>query len=184
MFENLKHDLKRYNISENKANIVKAIVCLVFTQGVWAIVIYRFGAWVLEIKVPVISNLLKITYFLLNKLIEIVTGISIPANTKIGKGFYIGHFGQIFIHPDSEIGENCNISQGVTIGTRALGRKGVPKIGSNVYIGSGAKILGDIRMGDNIVVGANAVVIDDIPSNVTVVGVPARVIFKGKSKRG
>jgi serine O-acetyltransferase len=83
-------------------------------------------------------------------------GISIPWRTKIGPGFYIGHFGQVVVHYRAVIGANCNISQGVTIGQANRGpRKGYAFIGDNVYIGPGAKIVGSVRVGNNVAIGAN-----------------------------
>ncbi|MEN1925807.1 serine acetyltransferase [Luteimonas sp. MJ293] len=103
-------------------------------------------------------------------------GISISEHTRIGPGFYIGHFGGIIVHPDAVIGRNCNISQGVTIGQSNRGaRVGVPVIGDNVYIAPGAKIVGGVRIGNNVAIGANAVVIADVPDNSVAVGVPAKV---------
>ena len=104
-------------------------------------------------------------------------GMSIPFVTKIGRGFYIGHFGCIVVSPHSEIGNNVNISQGVTIGGTYRGDKaGYPVIGDEVYIGPGAKIIGAIHIGNNVAIGANAVVTHDVPDNSVVGGVPARVI--------
>lgn len=104
-------------------------------------------------------------------------GISIPYQTPIGSGLYIGHFGGIVVSSGATIGANCNISQGVTIGQINRGaKKGTPHIGDNVYIGPGAKVLGRISIGNNVAIGANAVVVDDVPDNAVVVGVPARVI--------
>lgn len=104
-------------------------------------------------------------------------GISIPYDTKIGSGFYIGHFGGIVVHERVVIGRNCNISHGVTLGQANRGeRKGFPVIGSNVYIGPGAKIFGKVKVGDNVAIGANCVVTRDVPDKAVVVGIPARVI--------
>jgi serine O-acetyltransferase len=104
-------------------------------------------------------------------------GISIPARTRIGPGFYIGHFGTIVVNGGAVIGANCNISQGVTIGRlNRGGRAGVPVIGSEVYIGPGAKILGNIVVGSNVAIGANCVVTKDVPDNAVVVGIPGEVI--------
>lgn len=104
-------------------------------------------------------------------------GISLPYQTNINSGFYIGHFGTIVISGAATIGKNCNISQGVTIGVSSRGRyKGVPTIGDNVYIGPGAKIFGAIKVGNNVAIGANCVVTKNIPDNSVVVGVPGKVI--------
>lgn len=104
-------------------------------------------------------------------------GYEIHPSTKIGAGFYIGHFGGIVINSKAVLGCNVNISQGVTIGAVNRGGKyGAPTIGNNVYIGPGAKILGKIRIGDNVAIGANAVVLDDVPDNCSVGGIPARMI--------
>lgn len=110
-------------------------------------------------------------------------GISIPFNTKIGSGFYIGHFGGIVVNGESVIGNNCNISQGVTLGQANRGRnKGYPTLGDNVYIGPGAKIVGAVKIGNNVAIGANCVVTKDIPDNSVVVGIPGRVISQAGSK--
>lgn len=104
-------------------------------------------------------------------------GIDIPFTTRIGSGFYIGHFCGIFINEDCVIGKNCNISQGVTIGKSNRGkRKGCPVVGDNVYIGPGAKIIGSIRIGDHVAIGANCVVTRDVPDFGVVAGVPGKVI--------
>lgn len=104
-------------------------------------------------------------------------GVQVNYLADIGPGFYIGHFGGISVSPHCKIGKNCNISQGVTIGTGGRGeRHGAPDIGDNVYIGPGAKLFGRIRVGNNVAVGANAVVTKDVPDNAVVAGVPARAI--------
>jgi len=104
-------------------------------------------------------------------------GIAIPFTAKIGPGFYIGHFGGIVVNVHSVIGRNCNISHGVTLGQANRGkRKGYPTVGDNVYIGPGAKIVGNVRVGNNVAIGANCVVSDDVPDNAVVVGIPAKII--------
>ncbi|MBR8759090.1 serine O-acetyltransferase [Porphyromonas levii] len=104
-------------------------------------------------------------------------GIQIPPATSIGKGFYIGHFGTIVVSPHAVIGDNVNISQGVTIGYANRGtNEGAAIIGNEVYIGPGAKIVGRVKIGNNVAIGANAVVTHDIPDNAVAVGIPAKVI--------
>ncbi len=175
MFKNLKADIGRYY----KNNKETPILYLIFEQGIWALLAYRFGRSVRKVKIPIISHLLKFIAFLWFKKIEICTGISIPASAQIGKGLYVGHFSGIILHSDVVMGENCSIGPGVLIGTRGLGNKGVPRIGNNVYIGVGAKVLGGITVGHNVKIGANAVVLKDIPDNSTVVGIPAQILERG-----
>jgi serine O-acetyltransferase len=119
------------------------------------------------------NSILK--YILYRKSIKF--GIQIPVGTDIGKGFYIGHFGNIVINGQTVIGENCNISQGVTIGQSSRGKnKGYPTIGNNCYIGPGAKIIGNVTIGNNVAIGANAVVTKNVEDTAVVVGIPIKVI--------
>jgi serine O-acetyltransferase len=109
-------------------------------------------------------------------------GISIPFDTEIGPGFFIGHFGGIVVNAHSRIGRNCNISHGVTLGQTNRGaRQGCPVIGDRVYIGPGAKVIGAVMVGDGAAIGANAVVTRDVPPNAVVAGAPARVVSMGGS---
>lgn len=109
----------------------------------------------------------------LNRLSE-KSGIQIPTQAKIGKGFYIGHFGTIIINPEVEIGENVNIATGVTIGKTNRGeKKGVPQIGNKVWIGTNAVIVGNIKIGDDVLIAPNAYVNVDVPSHRVVIGNPA-----------
>jgi serine O-acetyltransferase len=110
-------------------------------------------------------------------------GISIPPDTKIGSGFYIGHFGGIVVSGKTIIGKNCNMSQCVTVGQANRGRnKGHPILGDNIYIGPGAKIIGAVTIGNNVAIGANCVVTKDVPDNSVVVGIPGKVISQEGSK--
>ena len=106
----------------------------------------------------------------------------IPIEVTIGENLTLPHGGNgIFISRGAEIGKNCVIFQQVTIGSNTLrGTKhpGVPKIGDNVYIGAGAKIIGRVVVGSNVRIGANAVIVNDVPDNCTVVMGSVRVIEK------
>jgi serine O-acetyltransferase len=152
---------------------------MALSQGVWATLVYRAGQAIYDAPPPVVGLPVKLTYKLAAKWIEMRTGISLPASARIGKGLYIGHFGEIFIHPQCVIGDNFSVGQGVTIGTRGRGGGEVPVIGDDVYVGVGAKVLGGILLGDGAAVGANAVVLCDVPPGGTAVGVPAKVLSKG-----
>ncbi|MEO8109971.1 MAG: hypothetical protein ABI594_08070 [Ginsengibacter sp.] len=101
---------------------------------------------------------------------------SVPPSVKIGKKSKFAYGGiAVVLHGKCEIGENCTIGQGVTVGGRS---KNVilPKIGNNVYLSAGSKILGAIIIGDNSIIGPNSVVINDVPNNSIVVGIPGKVI--------
>ena len=115
------------------------------------------------------------------KWIEVTTGISIPASVRLGHSFYIAHHGAIIFNQYAVFGDNCNISQGVTIGVSGRGQnRGVPVIGHNVYIGVNAVIVGKIIVGNNVLVAANSLVTKDVPDNAVVMGVPAEIVnYKG-----
>ena len=119
-----------------------------------------------------------------HKKLSIKYGIQIPFGTVIGKGFYMGHYGGIVVNGNAIIGNNVNLSQGVTIGMSNRGeRAGYPILRDNIYIGPGAKIVGRVVISSGVAIGANAVVTKDIPENAVVVGIPARVIsFNGADK--
>jgi len=105
------------------------------------------------------------------------TGIEIHPAAKIGKGVFIDHGMGVVIGETTEIGDNCTIYQGVTLGGTGKDKgKRHPTIGSNVTIGCGAKVLGPFTVGDNSKIASNAVVLNEIPPNSTCVGVPARVV--------
>ena len=135
----------------------------------------RLVAWLRTERAP--ARLLLPIAGLIKRHISYKYGISIPARTRIGPGFYIGHFGGIVVNEASVIGSNCNISQGVTLGQANRGEhQGAPSIGDNVYIGPGAKLVGRVHIGSNAAISANAVVTKDVPEHAVVGGVPARVL--------
>ncbi|GAB3384656.1 serine O-acetyltransferase [Lysobacter fragariae] len=142
---------------------------------------YRYNFWLRTCAYAKGNPLLRYTLYPFARLVlgHLVykLGISIPSGTRIGSGFYIGHFGGIVVSQKATIGRNCNISQGVTIGRANRGRnQGYPILGDNIYIGPGAVIAGSVRIGNNVAIGANCVVTMDIPDNSVVVGVPGRII--------
>ena len=95
---------------------------------------------------------------------------------KIGYGFYIGHFGTIVINTGTVIGSNCNIAHLVTIGTTRRGSKaGTPTIGDEVWIGTGAIIVGKIIIGNNVLIAPGAYVNFDVPDNSIVIGNPGKI---------
>ncbi len=164
----LKKDLERY-YNMKKGSKIKRVISCYRTPAVHAIVIFRFGQW-LHGQNFMVKLLLLPIYYMQNHRMTARWGISIERTTKIGEGFYIGHYGGIFVSADAKIGKNVNISQDVTIGVAGKGEnRGCPTIGDNVYIAPGAKIFGKIKVGNDVKIGANAVVYKDIPDGATVV---------------
>jgi serine O-acetyltransferase len=162
MFANIKEDLKTYKGDWS-------------SQGFWVMVVYRFGCWRYTIKTSLLRMPFSLLYKILYKFIQVITGIELPCEVTVGNNFRIDHFGGIIISGFASFGDNCVIRDGVTVGLRRVDDPVAPKIGNNVDIGTGAKVLGDITIGDNVIIGANAVVLEDVPSNSIAVGVPARI---------
>ena len=116
---------------------------------------------------------------LVSQVARFLTGIEIHPGAKIGKGLFIDHGMGVVIGETTEIGDNCTLYQGVTLGgTGKDTGKRHPTLGDNVMIGSGAKVLGPFKIGSGTKVASGAVVLEEIPENSTAVGIPARVVRK------
>jgi serine O-acetyltransferase len=148
---------------------------------VHAVIVFRFGHWLLARSFP-IKLLLTPLYLGLDHHIRATWGIEVQRRANIGVGFYIGHYGGIFVSGRATIGKYCNISQDVTIGVAGEGAaRGVPQIGNNVYMGPGAKLQGKIHIGNNVRIGPNAVVTRSIPDDALVHIHPMQiVVFPGR----
>lgn len=138
--------------------------------GVWALVNYRF-AHILWNK----------GFFRLSRIISgfsnFLTRVDIHPAAKIGKRVFIDHATGVVIGETAEIGDDCLIYQGVTLGGVSLEKgKRHPTLKNGVVVGAGAKILGNITIGENSKIGSNSVVVKSIPANCTAVGVPARIL--------
>lgn len=160
MFDNVRHDLKAHGGKWG-------------AQGFWALVVYRFGRWRYGVRPALVRKLFSVIYKLLFKCIQITTGIELPCEVEIGRNFVIDHFGGIVISGFAKFGDNCRIRNGVVVGLKRVDDPCAPIIGNNVDIGTGAKVLGRIRIGDDVLIGANSVVITDVPDRSIAVGVPA-----------
>jgi len=178
-FRTLHTDYRRYRAAGAR-NVLSVVA---FTQGFWATAVFRLcHGMIAHARWRGVRVLVKIPCLLLEKFIEVVTGISIPAQCNIGPGLYVGHFGGIFIDARALLGENCNVAQGVTIGEGGRGElHGVPVIGDRVHIGANAVILGKIAIGDDAVIGPGAVVMSSVPARGVAMGNPARVVGSGGS---
>ncbi|WP_297517224.1 serine acetyltransferase [Flavobacterium sp.] len=180
LFSLIRSDYRKY-----KKYGANGFVILFLTQGFWALFQYRIAHFFHQkVRIQPFRMLVMLPMYVWQKGVEIMTGISIPASAQIGHSFYMAHFGGIILNSNTIIGNNCNISQGVTIGVSGLGvKRGVPIIGNNVYIGANAVIAGKISISDNSLIGACSLVSSDVPENGVVVGVPA-ILVSNKSSKG
>lgn len=156
--------------SEFKLNTTPESKMLIF--------VFRLGESTQKIKIPIIGKAIRLFVKVLNfAFIKMGLNTDIPATVLIGDNVNFQHPFGIVIHPRVVIGENAVIRQQVTIGGKSVGRTElIPKIGNNVEIGAGAKIIGDISIGNNVVIGANSVVVKDVPDDDVVAGVPAKSV--------
>lgn len=141
-------------------------------SGLHAIIYYRIAHALYSARVPILPRMLS-------QFAKFATGIEIHPGATVGNGLFIDHGMGVVIGETSVIGDNVTLFQGVTLGGTGKEKgKRHPTLGSNVVVGAGAKVLGNIKIGDGVMVGANAVVIKDVPADSTVVGVPGRVVKK------
>ena len=106
---------------------------------------------------------------------QILTGIELPCEVEVGRNFVIDHSGGVVVSGYARFGNDCRIRTGVVVGLARVDDPCAPRIGDNVDIGAGAKVLGRITIGNNVLIGANAVVVRDVPDDSIAVGVPAVV---------
>ena len=148
-------------------SVVEILLCY---PGFQAIILHRFAHKLYRWGVPLAPRLVS-------QFSRFFTGIEIHPGASIGRRFFIDHGSGVVIGETSEIGDDVLMYQGVTLGGTGHGKgKRHPTIGNNVVLGTGAKVLGAIRIGDNVKVGAGSVVVHAVPDNSTVVGVPGRVV--------
>lgn len=172
----IKSDYQRYYSTGRGDSYLLSIVLL--TQGLWASSVYRIAHAVRLVRDrSILNQATDILFILIQKFIEIITSVHLPADCEIGQGLYIGHFGPIIVNGRARIGSNCNLSQGVTIGVVQRGsRQGVPVIGDRVYIGPNAVVIGGVEIGNDVAIGAGAVVTRSVPALAVVAGNPAKII--------
>lgn len=176
MLELVRSDLRRKRTHYIlNTGFVERYIKVPLQLGTLAVLAYRFSQWAGNMPVPLFRLILRPLAWLLEFISGSLTGIRIKPGTSIGPGFIIHNFSAILIDAES-IGSNFTVNQGVSVGHDGQGK---PKIGNNVFLGSGAKVLGPVTIGDNVVVAANAFVNKSVPDNCTVAGVPARMISRG-----
>lgn len=168
MFNNLKEIVEAYKARDPAAR--SALEILLLYPGVRAVRSHRKAHWCYE-------HGLKFLARLISQRSRHRTGIEIHPGAKIGKRLVIDHGMGIVIGETAEVGDDCLIYHGVTLGGTGKDQgKRHPTIGNNVLISTGAKVLGPFKVGDNARIAANAVVLSEVPEDATAVGIPAQVV--------
>jgi serine O-acetyltransferase len=170
----VKSDIKTVKKKDPAARTTLEI--LLTYSGLHAVLFYRVSH---QLYIRKLFTLARIV----SQFARLLTGIEIHPGAKIGKGLFIDHGSGVVIGETAEIGNNCLIYQGVTLGGTGKERgKRHPTLGNNVMVGAGARVLGPFRVGDNVKIAANAVVLEAVPDNSTAVGVPARIVRRNGKK--
>ena len=168
MFRGLMETLSAYQARDPAARSKLEIFLLY--PGVHALLFHRVSHWLYRHRLFFLARLNS-------QIARHLTGIEIHPGAKIGRRFVIDHGMGIVIGETAEIGDDCLIYHGVTLGGTGKDQgKRHPTLGNNVLVSTGAKVLGPFKVGDNSRIAANAVVLSEIPPNATAVGVPARVV--------
>ncbi len=150
-------------------NVGRAEILLTY-GGVQAVLAHRISHALDEAGVPLAPRVLA-------NVVKVVTGVEIHPAANIGRGLFIDHGAGVVIGETADVGDDVTMYQGVTLGGTGFARgKRHPTVGSEVMIGSGAKLLGPIDVGARSKIGANSVVIHDVPENATVVGNPGHPV--------
>ncbi len=168
MFKNMRADIKA--IRERDPAARSSFEVFLMYSGFHAVCCHRIAHWFYRHHMFGMARLISQTN-------RFFTGIEIHPGAKIGRGLFIDHGMGVVIGETTEIGDNCTLYQGVTLGgTGKETGKRHPTLGDNVMVGSGAKVLGPVKVGDNSKIAAGAVVLNEVPPNSTCVGVPARIV--------
>jgi serine O-acetyltransferase len=168
MFDNLRADIRearRINVGNTWG---EQHIKVWLQPGMVAVVCYRYRAWAMRVRIPVVRQLLSAFGLIWGYWTAAVTGVDISPMAVIGPGFVV-HTAHGVLVGQVTMGSNCIVQSGVAL-TYGTGR-----VGDNVYFGPGAKVIGHARIGNNVVVVANSLVMTNVPDNTTVIGVPARI---------
>lgn len=168
MLKYLRENIKAYKRRDPAAR--SSFEILLLYPGIHAYIGYRLGHWLFKHRLLFLARLTS-------ELTRFFTGIEIHPGASIGRRFVIDHGAGIVIGETTEIGDDVLLYQGVTLGGtgKDVGKRH-PTLGNNVMVGTGAKVLGPIKIGDNSRIAAGAVVLEEIPPDCTAVGVPAHIV--------
>ena len=167
-FKEVKEDIDAVVEKDPAArNGLEVLLCY---PGIWALIWHKPANWLHRHNFKLIARMLS-------QHVRKTTGIEIHPGAKIGKRCFIDHGMGIVIGETTEIGDDCSLYQGVTLGgTGKETGKRHPTLGDRVIVSSGAKVLGPFRVGDDVKIGSGSVVLKEIPDGCTVVGVPGKVV--------
>lgn len=167
MFKQLKEEINVvYKLDPAARNKIEIIFIY---PGIHALIFHRLSHWLWKHHLKFIARFIAM-------ISRFLTGIEIHPAARIGRRLFIDHGMGVVIGETAEIGDDCTIYHGVTLGGTSInkGEKRHPTLGNRIIVGAGAKVLGPIVIGDDVRIGANSVVIKDAPAGTTVVGVPGR----------
>jgi serine O-acetyltransferase len=171
MFERIREDIN--SVFERDPAARNAFEVLTTYPGIHALLFHRLNHWLWNQGMKWLARALS-------NIPRWYTGIEIHPGAQIGRRFFIDHGMGVVIGETTEIGDDCTLYHGVTLGGTSWNKgKRHPTLGNDVVIGAGAKVLGPISIGDGVRIGSNAVVLKSVHDNNTVVGVPGRVVTKG-----
>jgi serine O-acetyltransferase len=146
--------------------------------GFHAILFHRLAHKLYRARIPLVPRIVS-------QISRFLTGVEIHPGAKIGRRFFIDHGSGVVIGETAEIGDDCLLYQGVTLGGTGNEKgKRHPTLGDRVVVGTGAKVLGSIRVGDDVKIGAGSVVVHPVPDGSTVVGIPGKVVRTRREAAG
>ncbi len=156
-------------------SVLEILLCY---PGFHAILLHRLAHKLYQARIPLIPRVIS-------QISRFLTGVEIHPGATIGRRFFIDHGAGVVIGETAEIGDDCLLYQGVTLGGTGNEKgKRHPTLGNHVVVGTGAKVLGSIRIGDDVKIGAGSVVVHPVPDGATVVGIPGRVVKTRREAQG
>ncbi len=173
MFSRIRDDIRAvFDRDPAARNTWEVLTCYPGLQAVWA---HRISHWLW-------THGLKWLARINSNIARLFTGIEIHPGARIGKRLLIDHGMGVVIGETAEVGDDCTLYQGVTLGGVSWNKgKRHPTLGNNVVVGAGAKVLGPFMVGDGARIGSNSVVIKEVPAGATVVGIPGRIVQEAKA---